>query len=231
MTMEQPAGYGRQQVPADNRRARQARSWYWLAAGLLACALAMGAFGVHGVSSLPSQVAAFQRVSVPGQGGVIFDQPGLYLFYIEKPDRACSKFTVGGGGSPLQNGSMRLRMLSASAVRRFRSAHGAARGRATSRKGTWGRRLVGHDQQAGQVSASHRTVDYSRRHRCRRRPGPQPIRLVLRDLPAASRGGGARRGQPLDRGHNGIPAHHPPPPGTSPGTYVARCRPCTAKQP
>lgn len=125
MTMEQPAGYGRQQVPADNRLARPARSWYWLAAGLLACALAMGAFGVHGVSSLPSQVGAFQRVPVPGQGGVIFDQPGLYLFYIEKPDRACCKLTVGGGGSPLQNGSMRLRMLSASGgppvpIRRWR---------------------------------------------------------------------------------------------------------------
>ena len=88
MTMEQSAGPGRQQVPADNKRARPARSWYWLAAGLLACALAMGAFGGHGGLSLPSQVAAFQRVPVPGQGGVIFDQPGLYLFYIEKPDRS-----------------------------------------------------------------------------------------------------------------------------------------------
>jgi hypothetical protein len=114
MTMEQPAGPGRQQVPADNRRGRPARSWYWLAAGLLAGALAMGAFGVHGVLSLPSQVAAFQRVPVPGQGGVIFDQPGLYLFYIEKPDRSCCTLSAGGGRSPAQNGSIQLRIVSAS---------------------------------------------------------------------------------------------------------------------
>ncbi len=56
-----------------------------LAGGVICIALA-----VAGFFALNRQIADFQRVPVPGQGGVTFAQPGGYVLYIEEPGQCCS---------------------------------------------------------------------------------------------------------------------------------------------
>ena len=64
-----------------------------------------------GFFALNRQIADFQRVPVPGQGGVTFTQPGGYVLYIEEPGQCCSINVASDTSSaPFASWSMQVRL-------------------------------------------------------------------------------------------------------------------------
>src|SRR5690349_23392834 len=61
------------------------RVWSWVAAVILAGALACVGFAIAGFGSLGHQIDTFQRVKVPGRSEVTFTSAGGYLLYFEGP--------------------------------------------------------------------------------------------------------------------------------------------------
>jgi hypothetical protein len=65
---------------------RPARVWYLVAGALMVGAVVWLVAGVVlGLGSFVRQVDRFQRVPIPGQGEVRFDEPGRYTVYYEGP--------------------------------------------------------------------------------------------------------------------------------------------------
>jgi hypothetical protein len=65
---------------------RPARVWYLVAGALMVGAVVWLVAGVVlGLGSFVRQVDRFQRVPIPGQGEVSFDEPGRYTVYYEGP--------------------------------------------------------------------------------------------------------------------------------------------------
>jgi Protein of unknown function (DUF2510) len=63
---------------------RPARFWYWVAGALAVAAVLWFALGLFlGFRSVNRQVEGFQRVPIPGQAEVSFDEPGGYTLYYE----------------------------------------------------------------------------------------------------------------------------------------------------
>ena len=66
------------------RPIRPARFWYWVAGAAVVAAVLWFAFSLFlGFQSLNRQVEGFQRVPIPGQAEVSFDEPGGYTLYFE----------------------------------------------------------------------------------------------------------------------------------------------------
>jgi uncharacterized membrane protein YhaH (DUF805 family) len=90
---------------------RPSRRWYWVAGALLAGGVICIALAVAGFFALNRQIADFQRVPVPGQGGVTFTQPGGYVLYIEEPGQCCSVNVASDTSSaPFPAWSVRVRL-------------------------------------------------------------------------------------------------------------------------
>jgi hypothetical protein len=63
---------------------RPARFWYWVAGALAVAAVLWFALGLFlGFRSVNRQVERFQRVPIPGQAEMSFDEPGGYTLYYE----------------------------------------------------------------------------------------------------------------------------------------------------
>lgn len=84
------------------------RVWYWVAGAAVAASVIWLAVGVFlGFRSFSRQVDGFQRVPVPGQAELSFDEPGGYTVYFEGlgaaddqvaiPSLSVSLAPVGGG--------------------------------------------------------------------------------------------------------------------------------------
>lgn len=64
---------------------RPSRVWFWVVGVVLATAVVLGAVAVQGIVSVRRQVEDLQRVEVPGQAEVAFEEPGRYVVYLEGP--------------------------------------------------------------------------------------------------------------------------------------------------
>lgn len=84
------------------------RVWYWVAGAAVAASVVWLAAGIFfGFRSFSRQVEGFQRVPIPGQAEVRFDEPGGYTVYFEGlgaadeqvaiPSLSVSVAPVGGG--------------------------------------------------------------------------------------------------------------------------------------
>jgi hypothetical protein len=92
----------------SRQRTGPSRVWYWVAGAAVAASVVWLAVGIFfGVRAFSRQVEGFQRVPVPGQAEVRFEEPGGYTVYFEGlgaadeqaavPSLSVSLAPVGGG--------------------------------------------------------------------------------------------------------------------------------------
>jgi len=79
----------------SRQRTGPSRVWYWVAGAAVAASIIWLAVGVFfGFRAFSRQVEGFQRVPVPGQAEVRFDEPGGYTVYFEGLGAADEQVTI-----------------------------------------------------------------------------------------------------------------------------------------
>jgi hypothetical protein len=74
---------------------RPSRVWYWVAGVAVAASVVWLALGIFfGIRAFSRQIEGFQRVPIPGQAEVSFDEPGGYTVYFEGLGAADEQVTI-----------------------------------------------------------------------------------------------------------------------------------------